>query len=38
MDEIFNLARVGTPVTIVGSLQGLSRRKMDKIVTLRGGR
>jgi len=38
MDEIYGMTKVGTPVTIVGSLQGLSRNKMSKIATLRGGR
>ncbi len=38
MDEIYSMAKVGTPVTIVGSLQGLSRKKMNRIATLRGGR
>lgn len=38
MDEIYSMTTVGTPVTIVGSLQGLSRNKLNKIATLRGGR
>jgi len=38
IDDLYAMTGVGTPVTIVGSLQGLSRKKMNKIATLRGGR
>jgi hypothetical protein len=38
IDQVFSMTRIGTPVTIVGSLQGLSRKKLNKIATLRGGR
>lgn len=38
MDEIYSLVGVGTPVTIVGSLSGPSKRKLDKLALLREAR